>query len=524
MDKYSTNTPIWFNKHGRVEYMDKLTFQKRSAGVLMPVSSLPGPFGIGVFGQEACDFIDALHRMGFRWWQVLPFNPVDSGNSPYASASAFAGNILFIDPRALQKKGLLTAGEVEQSLYSGSPYTADYAFANKARLSALRKAYTRLTADDRKQIEDFSRKQLWVEEYALYMAVKEANGGQPWWEWRREEANYDLCIQNRVQYAEETGFWVFVQQQFFEQWNALKAYAAEKGIKVIGDMPIYVSMDSCDVWSHLSLFQLDPKTFRPTKVAGVPPDYFCEDGQLWGNPLYEWKKMKADGYQWWIERIAHSLRLYDAVRIDHFRGFASYWAVPADSETAKEGEWEPGPGQDLFDALKRQIPCPAIIAEDLGVFGEDVVRLLKSSGYPGLRVIQFGFDPSGDSTHLPHNYPFNCVAYLGTHDNNTLLGWLWEASPQERAFALDYCGFAGNHWGEGGFRSDSCRKIIEAVWRSPARTAVIAFQDMCGFGSDARMNIPGQPENNWRFRTTADTIAQLDEAYFRKINALFRRV
>ena len=491
--------------------------------MLMPVSSLPGPFGIGVFGQEARSFIDALHRMRFRWWQVLPFNPVDSGNSPYASPSAFAGNILFIDPRRLQEKGLLTDDEVRQSQYSGSPYTAEYAFAHQARLHALRTAHARLSAAEKKQTDAFLREQPWVEDYALYMAVKEANNGLPWWEWAGGEASFERCMRNREQYTEERAFWIFVQQQFFEQWRDLKAYAAERGIGIIGDMPIYVSMDSCDVWSHLSLFQLDSATFRPKKVAGVPPDYFCEEGQLWGNPLYDWEKMKADGYQWWIERIAHSLRLYDAVRIDHFRGFASYWAVPVNAETAKEGAWEPGPGQDLFDAVERQIPCPSIIAEDLGIFGKDVVRLLESSGFPGMRVVQFGFDPSDDSTHLPHNYPFNCVAYLGTHDNNTLLGWLWEASPQERAFALDYCGFSGDHWGDGGFRSESCRKMIEAVWRSSARMAVIAFQDMCGFGSDARMNIPGQPENNWRFRTTADTIAQLDEAYFKKINTLFRR-
>ncbi|MBR5134652.1 MAG: 4-alpha-glucanotransferase, partial [Clostridia bacterium] len=355
-------------------------------------------------------------------------------------------------------------------------------------------------------------------------AVKEDQQNVAWWEWDAELAAYESCLKVADRFEARTMFWLFVQSMFWEQWSEIHAYAAEKGVKILGDMPIYVSMDSVDVWSHRDMFCIDQRTFRPDKVAGVPPDYFSADGQLWGNPLYDWDAMKKSSYAWWIDRVKMALDLYDMVRIDHFRAFASYWAVPATAKTAKEGEWEKGPGQQLFDAVCAAFDePPAIVAEDLGTFGEDVIALLESSGFPGMRVIQFGFDPNGDSTHLPHNYPKNTVAYVGTHDNNTLLGWLWEARDDERRFALDYCGFDGNDWGEGGYQSRSCRRIIETVWKSSADLAIIAFQDMCGFGSDARMNIPGVPEKNWRFRTTADTIRAMDHAYFARINRLFRR-
>ena len=289
-------------------------------------------------------------------------------------------------------------------------------------------------------------------------------------------------------------------------------------------MPIYVAMDSVDVWSNLPMFLIDEKTLKVEKVAGVPPDYFSEDGQLWGNPIYNWDSMKKDGYTWWLSRLEHTLKIYDTVRIDHFRAFASYWAVPADSKTAKVGEWLDGPKMDFFNAVFEKFGKNApIIAEDLGVFGEDVVELLEDTGFPGMKVVQFGFDPNSDSSHLPHNAGQNSVNYVGTHDNNTILGWLWEASENEREFALEYCHFNGSNWGDGGFKSASCRAITEAVWQSASNTAIIAFQDMCGFGSDARMNIPGVPEKKWRFRTTRDTIDNIDAEYFRHINSLYRR-
>lgn len=490
----------------------------------MNVSSLPSPYGIGVFGDETKAWIDRIAAMRFSVWQVLPFNVLNIEGSPYGSCSAFAGNPLYIDPRGLMKLGLVTKADVKECEYDGSPYTTDYDFARRTRMALLEKAFQKLTPVLKKAIATFEETHPWVSEFALYMAVKEANDETPWWTWEAELAAYEQCVRCSEPFAQRKAFWLFVQWVFFEQWEEIHTYAAKRGVRVLGDMPIYVSMDSADVWCHRDLFCIDQRTFRPDKVAGVPPDYFSADGQLWGNPLYDWKAMADRGYVWWIDRVKTALELYDSVRIDHFRAFASYWAVPATAKTAKEGEWEKGPGQALFDAIAAafEVP-PSIVAEDLGTFGEDVIALLESSGFPGMRVIQFGFDPNGDSTHLPHNYPKNTVAYVGTHDNNTLLGWLWEAREDERRFALDYCGFDGHDWGEGGYYSRSCRRIIETVWKSAADLSIISFQDMCGFGSDARMNIPGIAEKNWRFRTTLETIDAMDHDYFAHINRLFRR-
>lgn len=500
--------------------------KKRGAGVLLHISSMPSPYGIGVFDENILHFIDRISEMGFTYWQVLPFNPIDASNSPYCSPSAFAGNYLFINPQGLCEMGLVTADEVKDSIYHGSPYSADYAFAAEKRLALLQKAFYRMDDKTAAAVKEFELQSPWLTDYAVYMAVKELEGGKPWWEWSDAHAHYFTCIQSVFDYEERAAFWKFVQYIFYRQWSEIKRYANKKGIAIIGDMPIYVAMDSADVWSSLKLFLIDEKTLTAKKVAGVPPDYFSENGQLWGNPIYDWQAMKKDGYAWWLSRLEHALKTYDTVRIDHFRAFASYWAVPADSETAKVGEWLDGPKMDLFDKIfekfGKDVP---IIAEDLGTFGEDVVQLLEDTGFPGMKVIQFGFDPNGDSSHLPHNATPNSVNYVGTHDNNTLLGWLWEASEQERRFALDYCRFDGSApWGDGGYHSASCRSIIETVWQSPSNVAVIALQDMCGFGSDARMNTPGVAEKNWAFRTTRDTLDSIDTAYFQRINALYRRM
>lgn len=497
---------------------------KRGAGVLFHISSVPGDFGVGVFDENVLHFIDKISEMGFTYWQVLPFNPIDGANSPYCSPSAFAGNYLFINPRGLLKDGLVSEADVEENIYHGTPYTADYSFAAEKRLELLKKAFLNVDKALAEKIKQFEIENPWLTDYAVYMAAKEKNGGLPWWKWSKNEAQYFSCIENIYSYEESAAFWKFVQYIFFTQWFEIKKYANEKGIAVIGDMPIYVAMDSVDVWADLSLFKIDKKTLTAKKVAGVPPDYFSEDGQLWGNPIYDWKAMKSDGYRWWISRIEHALKVYDVVRIDHFRAFASYWEVDADSDTAKNGEWNKGPGMDLFNEVFKVKKNAPIIAEDLGIFGEDVVELLKDTGFPGMKVVQFGFDPDSDSSHLPHNAVQNSINYVGTHDNNTLLGWLWEANERERRFALDYCGFKGDNWGEGGYRSPSCRSIIESVWKSASNVAIIAFQDMCGFGADARMNIPGVPEKNWRFRTTAETVDSIDSDYFRHISALYRRM
>lgn len=496
----------------------------RTAGVLLHVSSIPSPYGVGVFGEECLRFLNQLAEMEFRCWQVLPFNITDQAHSPYCSPSAFAGNYLFIDPRGLCKMGLLTQAEVAENESPASPYTADYSFAEERRMASLRLAFSRLNEQQKNEIAQFAATQPWLADFALFMAVKREEKGKPWWEWEAQHAQYDLCKAQMEAFANEMDFWRFTQYLFYTQWAAVKQYAREREIGIIGDMPIYVAMDSVDVWSRPGLFQINQKTHTPSAVAGVPPDYFSADGQLWGNPLYNWDAMEEDGFRWWISRIAHALTTFDTLRIDHFRAFASYWAVPADALSAKTGRWETGPGMKLFRALEQALGAPRIIAEDLGLFGEEVVSLLNQTGFPGMRVIQFGFDPGSNSSHLPHNYPANSVAYVGTHDNNTILGWLWDAGEEERRFALDYCSFTGDNWGEGGYRSPSCRTIIEAVWRSASHTAIIAVQDMCGFGKDARMNRPGVPEQNWRYRATGDTLAQIDQEYFKKINRLYRRV
>jgi 4-alpha-glucanotransferase len=499
--------------------------KKRGAGVLLHISSMPSTYGVGVFDESAKHFIDKIADMGFTYWQVLPFNPVDSANSPYCSPSAFAGCYLYISPQGLYNMGLITEKDVQDNIFDGSPYTANYEFAQQKRLETLKKAFQNIDENIARDIKKFELENEWLSDYALYMAVKEDESSKPWYEWSNEHAHYFDCVKDIFSYEEKTAFWKFVQYIFYKQWHELKTYANEKGIAIIGDMPIYVAMDSVDVWSNLPLFLIDEKTLKVEKIAGVPPDYFSEDGQLWGNPIYDWQAMKKDGYSWWISRLRHALKTYDTVRIDHFRAFASYWAVPADSKTAKVGEWIDGPRMDFFDkvfeAFGKDTP---IIAEDLGTFGNDVVKLLNDTQFAGMKVIQFGFDPNSDSSHLPHNATANSMNYVGTHDNNTLLGWLWEADEQERKFALDYCRFKGDNWGEGGYHSQSCRSIIETVWQSASKVAMIAFQDMCGFGSDARMNIPGVSEKNWRFRTTTETIDNIDSEYFKHINALYRRI
>ena len=497
--------------------------KKRCGGVLMHISSLPGKYGTGTMGKEAKAFADSLREMGFTLWQTLPLNPTDMSGSPYCSNSAFAGNISLIDPYLLYESGLITADELKENEYGGSKYIANYSFACEKRLLTLKRAFSRLDGDTRTLVDIFASQHEWVLPYAYFMALKDFFDLKPWWEWPEEYIRYEDALKLKDRHKSEIDFYIFTQYVFFIQFRALKEYANSIGIELMGDMPIYVSRDSADLWSDREEFQINEKSLAPSFVAGVPPDYFSADGQLWGNPLYDWDKMEQNGFRWWKRRLGHSLKLFDMVRIDHFRAFASYWAVPAESKTAKNGKWIDGPGIKLFEAFRDEFVNPAIVAEDLGTFGEDVVKLLEDTAFPGMRVIQFGFDPDGDSTHLPHNYPINSVAYVGTHDNNTILGWLWDASERERAFALRYCCFGGNNWGEGGHYSPSCRAVIEAVWRSSSKIAIVAVQDMCGYGKDARMNIPGTSEENWAFRIGEEGLAGIDKRYFAEINRVYRR-
>lgn len=496
---------------------------ERKSGVLMHITSLPSPFGIGVMGAYTKKFAEKIKDMGFSIWQVLPLNPPDRFASPYASESAFAGNFMLINPNGLVEMGLATNDEVQKGYYFGTPYTADYEFAFHSRLRLLRSCFERISDGMKNDINEFVNKNEWLEEYSLFMAVRASQDGKPWWQWDDGFFDYSVAQKNKEKFAFEESFWQFVQFVFHIQWAQTKKDINETGVEILGDMPIYVSMDSADVWCHTDIFEIDKTTFTPKRVAGVPPDYFSKTGQLWGNPLYDWEAMEKDNLRWWTARIKHAMELYDMVRIDHFRAFASYWAVPYGSETAMTGEWIDGPKTKLFDAVKKELGDLPILAEDLGVFGEDVVKLLKDTEFPGMKVVQFGFEPDSNSLHLPHNYPQNSVAYVGTHDNNTILGWLWEATEQQRKFALDYCRFNGENWGEGGHKSESCRAVIESVWRSSASYAIIAYQDMCGYGSDARMNTPGKAEGNWLFRTTDEAVSEIDSEYFKKINRLFSR-
>ena len=495
--------------------------EKRSSGVLMSISALPSRYGVGTFGKECVDFARKISEMGFSNWQVLPFTPLDYANSPYGSDSAFAGNELYISPDMMVVDGFITKEEAADAEYTGSPYIANYEFAREKREHLLRLAYSRLEEESKQAISDFIDEKKLLP-HCLFRALKKVNGNKKFWEWEKGKS-YREALLYVGELGDEIRYHGFVQYLFDTQWRATKKQINAYGINIIGDMPIYVSRDSVDVWSNPYLFDVDPETYKPSMVAGCPPDYFSEDGQLWGNPLYNWKYHKEQGYSWWIRRIRRQFELYDTLRIDHFRAFASYWVIDGDAKTARDGVWKKGPAMSLFRAVKEALGDVPIIAEDLGVFGNDVVKLLEKSGFPGMRIIQFGFVPNDDSTHLPHNYPKNCIAYTGTHDNNTLLGWLWEASDEERAFALDYCGFDCGDWGKGGYDAPACKKIIEAVWRSRACLAVIPFQDMCGFGSDARMNIPGDDSGKWCFRTTNETIDGIDAGYFKKINCIFRR-
>ncbi len=476
---------------------------ERKSGVLMHISSLFGDYGIGSFGEEAKVFIDFLKECGFSYWQVLPFYLVDECNSPYKSYSSFGGNPYFIDLNTLYKKGLITDSELEESKQQ-TPYSAEFVRLYHTRYGLLFEASKRV--QNRDEIEKFIEKNPYLKKFCEFMALKAANNELPWWKWTNEKTDDATLF-----------MWKFIQFEFFAEWANIKEYANERGIKIIGDIPIYVSLDSADVWSNRELFMLDNEN-NPTAVAGVPPDYFSEDGQLWGNPLYNWDKMEKDGFSWWKDRISHMFNLFDAVRIDHFRGIESFWSVKGDAKTAREGEWEKGPGMKLVEKLNEAAGEKMIIAEDLGDITKEVEELVKMSGYPGMRVFQFAFLGSSDNPHLPHNYPKNCIAYTGTHDNNTLLGYLWELNQNDRKRMLSYCGYDNENW-EGGYDS-----ILRTMFASHAGLLILPIQDLLGYGSDTRLNIPGKADGNWQYRITKEQLFGIDKSKFRYFNEMYGRL
>lgn len=477
---------------------------KRSSGVLMHVSSLWGNYSCGSFGDAAKEFVDFLSDCGFSFWQVLPFCMVDECNSPYKSYSAFAGNPYFIDLEVLAKKGLLTRSELELSLQT-TPYSCEFKRLSRSRFSILKRAALR--AENKDEIEKFIKDRPQLEKFVLFMAKKDLNDNAPWYEWKDDNGKIDESV---------LFTWKFIQFEFFSQWKEIKNYANSRGIKIIGDIPIYVSLDSSDVWGDKDNFLLD-EDGHPTAVAGVPPDYFSEDGQLWGNPLYNWEKMRRDGYSWWLSRMDHMLDMFDGVRIDHFRALESYYSIPYGAATAKSGHWEKGPGEEFIDALKARAGDKLIIAEDLGDITPEVYELVKYSGFPGMRVFQFGFLSDGDSIHQPHNYPNNTVAYTGTHDNNTLLGYVWELDANTRRKMLSYCGYESADWDRG---YDS---IIRTMLSSHAGLVILPIQDLLTYGSDTRLNIPGKSDGNWQYRITRAQLDLIDRDKYRRLNEMYRR-
>ena len=477
---------------------------KRASGVLMHVSSLFGDYSIGSFGRAAKHFIDFLADCGFSYWQVLPFNMADDCNSPYKSFGAFSGNPYFVDLENLHVRGLIRVGELLSSRQN-TPYSCEFERLEAERMALLRTAATRVDGEEREKIKAFLDTHTGIADFCRFMALKEANGGAEWVDWKTDH------------YDEVTLFaWQFIQYEFYTQWMGVKKYANEKGIRMIGDIPIYVAYDSSDVWANRAAFQLDERG-RPTSVAGVPPDYFSEDGQLWGNPLYDWEHMEKDGFSWWTARLSYMLEMFDGVRIDHFRGLESYWSVPADAKTAKEGKWVKGPGLAFIKHIRELAGDRLIIAEDLGDISAEVIRLVEDSGFLGMRVFQFAFLGDEDSPHLPHNYIRNCVAYTGTHDNNTLLGFMWEQDERSRQLVTEYCGYEGDDW------DCSYDALIRTMLASHAGLVILPIQDILHYGSDTRMNIPGKPEGNWRYRITEQQLDGIDRAYYNRLNRLYAR-
>ncbi len=476
----------------------------RASGVLMHISSLYGDFSVGSFGRAAQHFIDFLADCGFSYWQVLPFNMADDCNSPYKSFGAFSGNPYFVDVEMLHVKGLISVTELLDAKQN-TPYSCEFERLAEERMPLLRRAAERADKAERAKVAAFIDSHRGVADFCRFMALKASNDGAEWIDFTTDSYSQD-----------ELFLWQFIQYEFYEQWQRIRRYANERGVRIIGDIPIYVAYDSSDVWANRADFQLN-EDGHPTAVAGVPPDYFAEDGQLWGNPLYHWERMADGGYAWWTDRMNYMLELFDGVRIDHFRGLEAYWSIPAEAKTAKEGKWVKGPGKPFIDRLREIAGDRLIIAEDLGDITEEVAELVRYSGFPGMRVLQFAFMGDDNSPHLPHNYINNCVAYTGTHDNNTLLGFMWEQDDASRKLVLEYCGYEGGDW------DHSYDAQIRTMLSSHAGLVILPIQDILHYGSDTRMNIPGKPEGNWRYRITREQLDGIDRARYRRMNDLYAR-
>ena len=489
----------------------------RESGILMHITSLPGPYGIGTMGKNAYAFVDFLEQAGQSYWQILPLNPTGFGDSPYQSCSACAGNYYLIDLDTLVEEGLLKKEEIENIDWGKDPERVDFGTMYVQRTKVLKLACSRFTPDA--AYEAFVRENAsWLADYALFMALKEAAGGAAWLNWPEKLMLHDekALAEKRKELSDAVQLQYFLQFKFDQQWNKLRSYANKKGIRVIGDVPIYVPLDSADVWAAPELFQLDEER-RPIKVAGCPPDSFTADGQLWGNPIYDWQKMHDTGYAWWIKRLTAAAKLYDVVRIDHFRGFESYWAVPAEDDTARNGEWVKGPGIDFIRAIRQALPDLDFIAEDLGFVTPEVRQLQLDSGYPGMKVLEFAFDSREESDYMPHLYPVESVCYTGTHDNVTLKQWFDEASPEDVACAKAYLGLndeEGYIWG-----------VIRGGMGSVSRLFVAQMQDYLELGKSTRMNFPGTLSMaNWTWRAAEGFDSETLAKRIYEMTRLFGRV
>lgn len=489
----------------------------RRSGILMPVFSLPSKYGIGCFSEEAYRFVDFLEKAGQKLWQILPLGPTSYGDSPYQSFSTFAGNPYFIDLEEFVKKGWIKEKELDKYDFCDTERYVDYEKLYNNRMAALRKAFGRSHTESDPAFRDFQEQNAdWLPDYSLFMAVKDAFGGVSWDRWDEDiRLRKPETVQNyRSKYKEEILFYEFLQYHFTVQWKRLKAYANSKGIEIIGDLPIYVAYDSADTWACPELFFLD-ENMVPAKVAGCPPDAFSATGQLWGNPLYRWEYHKTTGYAWWMRRFAHCFTLYDVVRIDHFRGFDAYYAIPFGDKTAEFGQWEDGPGYELFRVMKEKLGNRQVIAEDLGYLTPSVLKLVKKTGFPGMKVLHFAFDADGGSVYLPHAYDKNCVVYTGTHDNDTTLSWYRSLSRKDRKFVRTYLDMRRG--------ADIEWVLIRAALSSVADTAVIPMQDYLGLGTEARINIPSTLGDNWRWRMYAEEEREELAAKIRGITKLYGR-
>ncbi len=507
---------------------DAAPARSRRAGILLHPTSLPGPFGIGDLGPAAEAFLDWAASAGQGTWQVLPLSPTGYGNSPYSALSSFAGNPLLISPEALERDGLLDAAELER-LPRSAGSRVDFPAVHAAKAAILRAAWERFRStppaglgDALELFSSVAATAAWLDEWCLFAALRDRFAGRPWPAWDRELAHREpaALATARRELEAEIAFRRFVQFLFFRQWQAIRERARVLGIEVMGDLPIYVPLDSADVWSRQDLFELDDGG-RSLAVSGVPPDAFSSTGQLWGTPIYRWDRLRDEEFGWWVDRLRASLRFADRVRLDHFRGFESYWRVPAEAETAIDGRWEPGPGLGLFEAFERGLGRPNLVAEDLGVITPEVESLLEATGLPRMKVLQFAFSEA-DSKHLPHHHLPKAVAYTGTHDNDTVRGWFSGLGPEERQRARDYLGLE-ERTGSGG-ESGIEWAMIRAAYTSVAETAVVPLQDVLGLGSEARMNRPGRPEGNWSWRAREEEVRAGLSARLRRLAEISGRL